>query len=375
MIIITIRNMSYFIRFCKFLDTRVENGRKIFETSFNNRVSFYMINPFSTTGIGSMPHRDAEEACRLVLKTFDIPFWPQLPQISFKEFMIPQYSEGMPCFRIDIERQTFWVEKKPSEELDRFYESCSENSRIAISEDYAKGFHRFIAMVRNRQFPVLKGHITGPLTFTLGLKDDSGRLIYFDEEFREVSLMLLKAKVRWQLDMLKSSAEDIIIFIDEPILSALGSSSYLSVSSEEALRLLREIVITIKSEGGIAGIHCCGNADWPLVIKSGVDIINFDAYEYAETISLYPDNFRGFLEGGGFLAWGIVPTSDVIRSASPESVRRRFDKGFSALSQTIPENLLKKNLMLTPSCGTGSRSSDETLKIFQLLMRLKEELA
>jgi methionine synthase II (cobalamin-independent) len=334
-----------------------------------------MLDPYSTTGIGSMPHRDAEEACRLVLKTFDIPFWPQLPQISFKEFMIPQYSEGMPCFRMDIEKQTFWVEKKPSDELDRFYESCSENSRIAISEDYARGFHRFIAAVKSRRFPVLKGHVTGPLTFTLGLKDDSGRPVYFDEEFREVSLMLLKAKVRWQLGMLKSSADEVIIFVDEPILSALGSSIYLGVSSEEALRLLREIIMTIKSEGGISGIHCCGNADWQLVIKSGADIINFDAYEYAETISLYPDDFRRFFEGGGFLAWGIIPTSDAIRTENPESVRKRFDKGFSALSRTIPENLLSKNIMLTPSCGTGSRSADETLKIFQLLMRLKEELA
>ncbi|MBI5101271.1 MAG: hypothetical protein HZB33_05495 [Nitrospirae bacterium] len=334
-----------------------------------------MIKPLSTTGIGSLPHRSAEDACRLIFETFDIPFWPQLPGMSFKEFMIPQYSEGMPCFRIDPERQTFWIEKKPSDELDRFYESCTEDSRIAISEDYGRGLHRFIQLIKDRRYNALKGHITGPVTFTLGLKDESGRPVYFDEEFREISLMLLKAKVRWQMDILKASAEKVVIFIDEPILSALGSSSYLGVNSEETLRLLREIILTVKTEGGLAGIHCCGNADWQFVIQTGADIINFDAYEYTDTISLYPEHFRRFLEAGGLLAWGAVPTSDAITTSDPESVRKRFIDGLTKLSRSIPEDLLRKNILLTPSCGTGSRSKEETIKIFQLLMRLKEDVS
>jgi methionine synthase II (cobalamin-independent) len=334
-----------------------------------------MIKPFSTTGIGSLPHRSAEESCRLVLKTFDIPFWPQLPSLSFKEFMIPQYSEGMPCFRIDLERKTFWIDRSPSDELERFYESWTEDSRIAVSEDYAKGLHRFIEIVRNRRFSFLKGHITGPLTFTLGLKDDSGRLVFFDEEFREIALMLLKAKTRWQIDLLKTYADGAIIFIDEPILSALGSSSYLGVSSEETLRLLKEMTVTIKSEGALSGIHCCGNADWQLVLQSGADIINFDAYDYTDTLALYHDDLRRHLESGGWLAWGIVPTSDEIRETTMETLRARFHSGLTKLSRHIPQDLLKERIILTPSCGTGSRSVEETLKIFQLLMRLKEELA
>lgn len=334
-----------------------------------------MIKPFSTTGIGSLPHHSAEESCRLILKTFDIPFWPQLPSLSFKEFMIPQYSEGMPCFRMDLERKTFWIDRGPSDELERFYESWTEDSRIAVSEDYAKGLHRFIEIIKSRRFTLLKGHITGPLTFTLGLKDDSGRLVYFDEEFREIALMLLKAKTRWQIDLLKTYADGAIIFIDEPILSALGSSSYLGVSSEETLRLLKEMTVTIKSEGALSGIHCCGNADWQLVLQSGADIINFDAYDYTDMLALYHDDLRRHLESGGWLAWGIVPTSDEIRETTMETLRARFYSGLSKLSRHIPENLLKERIILTPSCGTGSRSVEEALKIFQLLIRLKEELA
>lgn len=328
-----------------------------------------------TTGIGSLPHHSAIDGCRLVLSSFDIPFWPQFPKISFKEFMIPQFSEGMPFLKLDPDKQLIWVEKNSSDELERFYESCSPESRIAISEDYAQGLHAFLRMIKGRRFSILKGHVTGPLTFTLGLKDDAGKAAYFDEEFREISLMLLQAKTRWQIDMLKQHADSVIIFIDEPILSALGSSSYLGVNTDEALRLLQEMVKTIKTEGGIAGIHCCGNADWPMVMKSGADIVNFDAYDYLDTIALYQEECRAFLEKGGYFAWGIVPTSDAISGENPDSIRERFQAGLFTLSKHIPQDLIRTNMLLTPSCGTGSRTVAEAVKIFQLLMRLKEDMA
>ncbi len=335
-----------------------------------------MLKPFSTTGIGSVPFLDAEEACRLIFGTCEVPFWPQLPMVSFKEFMVPQYSEGMPFLRIDPDRQSIRIEKDASDELDRFYEGWTEESKIAISEDYARGLHAFIKILKKRGGAgMVKGQVTGPLTFTLGLKGIDGKPVYFDEELREVSLMLLKAKSRWQLDTIKTHAEGVVLFVDEPILSALGSSSYLGVSRDEALRLLGEIIRTIKSAGGIAGIHCCGNAEWPLVIESGPDIINFDAYDYVDTIALYPDEFLDFLEKGGCLAWGIIPTSDAIALESPEGIRTRFEKGIKELSARIPEDLLRANMLLTPSCGTGSRTVEETLKIFQLLMRLRESYA
>jgi len=331
-----------------------------------------MLKPFMTTGIGSLPLRSVEDSCSLVLSSFDIPFWPQLPRLSFREFMIPQYAEGMPFLKMDEKAQTVHIGEPVTDELERFYESCTENSRIAISEDFAKGLHGMLRMIRGRRFSLFKGHITGPLTFTLGLKDAEGKAVYYNEELREISLMLLKAKTRWQMDLLKQHADRVIIFIDEPILSALGSSAYLGVSTEETSRLLREVTDTIRAEGGLSGIHCCGNADWPLVIGSGVDILNFDAFDYAGSLAVYSDQCREFLSGGGWFAWGIVPTSDAIIDADIESIRQRFLDGMDRLSERIPSDLLRSRILLTPSCGTGSRTPEEAIKIFQLLMRLKE---
>ena len=333
-----------------------------------------LIKPFSTTGIGSLPYTNPEEACRNVLDTFDIPFWPQLPKLSFREWMIPQYSEGMPYVKIDLKKETICVDRSKGDELERFYESYKDDSRIAISEDYAKGLHTFLRIVKQR-FKFLKGHITGPLTFTLGLKDTEGRLVYFDEELREIALMLLKAKIRWQVDVLKQFADEVIIFIDEPILSALGSSAYLGVNPGEAMRLIEETANTVKEAGGISGIHCCGNADWPSVLKSSIDILNFDAYGYFDAFAMYHSEVRGFLEKGGYLAWGIVPTTDAIKDESFYSIKKRFNYGIEKLSKSIPSELILSRIILTPSCGTGSRSIEETEKIFQLLIRLEDAVS
>jgi methionine synthase II (cobalamin-independent) len=334
-----------------------------------------MLKPLSTTGIGSLPHLVPVDACSLILETFDIPFWPQLPKRSFLEWMIPQYIEGMPFVKMDPENRTIIISRDSSDELERFYETCKDDCRIAISEDHAKGLHIFLKIIKGRQFETLKGQVTGPLTFTLGLRDSEGRLLYFDEELREIALMLLKAKVRWQVDVLRPSAREILIFIDEPILSAIGSSTYIGVSREETLRLLREMVYAIEEMGAISGIHCCGNADWSLVIESGVKVLSFDAYSYFESLALYREQLLEFLEKKGYISWGIIPTTEAIAKEDLESLKRLFDREFKDLSRHIPEEMIKSQTILTPSCGTGSRSIDETIRIFQLLIRLKESLS
>lgn len=329
--------------------------------------------PFSTTGIGSLPHTSADEAVRAVIGTFDIPFWPQLPALSFRELMLPQYSEGMPCVRMDSEKQSIWFERDEGE-IGRFYETHGENARSPISEEYAAGLYAFVKAVRSGG-KFLKGHITGPITFTLGLKDASGLPLYFDEELRQIALMLLQAKARWQIDLLGLYAEKVVVFIDEPILSALGSTSYLGVERGEALRLLTETADCIRAAGGIPGIHCCGRAEWPLLFETGIDILNFDAYEFGQTLAIYPEETRAFLEKGGYLAWGIVPTTEAVISETTAGLKDLFMRLLEALSKGIPGGLLTENIILSPSCGTGSRTMGETEKVFELLRGLKKALA
>jgi len=331
-----------------------------------------MLQSFNTTGIGSLPHSDPFEACRVIFDSVDIPFWPQLPHRSFLELMVPQYSESFPF--IKIEGENIYIEKAQEQAVVSFYEAIESKKGFLISKEYATGLYAFIDILKKNKQKInaVKGHITGPLTFTLSLTDNQKRPIYFNEEMRELALELLKGKASWQIKTLSPYAEEVLIFIDEPILSALGTSTYVGVDNAETSRLLRELVNHIKTSGAISGIHCCSKADWPLVLSSGPDILSFDSYFFWDSISLYPEEITAFINDGGFIAWGIVPTTDAVRKVTLQILREQLERGLSSLENIgVPEDKLRKQALLTPSCGTGSMEIKDALRVFSLLRELR----
>jgi len=330
-----------------------------------------MITPFTTTGIGSLPHTDVDSALNLIFKYTDIVFWPQLPRRSPFEQMIHQYSEGLPG--LTIQRDSILID--PSEEqINQFYEQYLKEQTFPISRASAEGFYRFIEILSDKSQKIVKGQVTGPVTLALSLKFKDGRAVYYNEEYREILLMLLKGKTRWQIQSLSQIAEKVVIFIDEPILTALGSSSYLSVSTQEAMRLIEELVKEIKQLGATAGIHCCGRADWAQVVHTGVDILNFDAYQFFESLKASAEMMDEFLSRGGLLAWGIVPSTEKIINEDKDSLLKRFDLYIKELKPFISEEKILNGSILTPSCGLGSRTIEEAEKTFVLLHEMAEAL-
>lgn len=331
-----------------------------------------MLKNYNTTGIGSIPLVDPVEASEFTLNAVDIPFWPQLPKRGFQELMIPQYTEGFPF--VFFEDNKIWIERGDEAALAAFYEKVGKGEDFPISKNFAAGFFAFIELLKDREdkLETVKGHITGPMTFTLGLTDINRRPVYFDEELRELSLELLKGKARWQISQLKPYADDVVIFVDEPVMSALGTSTYVGVDNDEVVRMLKTVVDAIKDNGAIAGIHCCSKADWSLAIKSGVDILNFDAFDYAESIHLYPEELKQFLEKDGFLAWGIVPSTEQFRWSTVDSLKERLEGEMENLEKMgISSETLRRQCLLTPSCGTGSMEKEDNEKVFSLLKELR----
>ena len=97
------------------------------------------------TGIGSLPHKDVFAALELIFKYVpEIPFWPQLPKRDVREGMIAQFSEGLPCLKVNSEGLIFDSRNKDAE-LERFYERVIANDvdYFKISEDFALGLHKF----------------------------------------------------------------------------------------------------------------------------------------------------------------------------------------------------------------------------------------
>jgi hypothetical protein len=111
-----------------------------------------------------------------------------------------------------------------------------------------------------------------------------------------------------------------IIFFDEPSLSFYGSA-FSALNREEVVLSLNECIKGLK---GLKGVHCCGNTDWSILLFTKIDILSFDAYGYLENLSLHPKELKKFLERGGILACGIIPTSEAVLKEGVQSLVKRF---------------------------------------------------
>ena len=125
------------------------------------------------------------------------------------------------------------------------------------------------------------------------------------------------------------------------------------------------------------GVHCCGNTDWSIPVDAGANIVNFDAYEYGETIALYPEHMKTLIvERRDALAWGIIPTSHAVGDESVESLVERFERLTDHLSERagIDKQVILEQAFITPSCGTGSMEVADAERVFELLAETSHAL-
>jgi methionine synthase II (cobalamin-independent) len=334
------------------------------------------------TGIGSMPITDPDKAAALSLRYLpEAPIWPQLPQRSFREHMDGQYSEALPGLVVDEAKKRFSFDTARDliPGLEKFFGRYLEKDYafFKMSEEYAAGFYGFLRALKKGVQPgvrFLKGHITGPLTAGISFKDEAGKDIIHNDVLFDAVVKGLAMKAAWQIQELGQFGRPVIIFIDEPAMESLGSA-FSAVSPEVVAGRLNEIIDTIHELGGIAGIHCCGNADWPLLFRTKVDIVNFDAFGYREKVLLYPADIKAFYARGGALAWGIVPTGAFTGSETAEGLVAQLESGMKRLEKEgVDRKVILRQCLITPSCGMGSLTPEKAEAILRLLGEVSDRM-
>lgn len=336
--------------------------------------------------IGSLPVEDHNQAVELVFShTPQIPLWVQLPKFK-EEGMILQFLPGFPG-AVTKDGKTFIDTSLENfhDNLLGFYEDYMtvvdeadiiENSRFAMKPDTAAGFFAFMDRLETLDNPpvAVKGQVTGPVTFCLGLTDENERAVFYDEQLRDAAVKLLALKGKWQVKKLSDTGCPVIIFFDEPALAGFGSSAFISISKDEVVTCFEEVIEAVHTEGGLAGIHVCANADWSLILESSADIISFDAYAYFDRLILYSGQIKQFMKSGGILAWGIVPTlnADEIETETVDSLFSLWKDQAGRLEDIgIDMETILNQSLITPSCGTGSLS----LPLSKKVLKMTEELS
>ncbi len=332
---------------------------------------------FLTTLVGSVPYTDVAETCQRTIAQIDIPPWPQMVKLGFRENMYTQYGAVLPAVLIDdaSEKISFNTQQDITPALEAFYTPFLEEDMTyyALPREHAAGFYAMLERLRETPGEWVKGQVTGPISMGLTVTDQDLRASLYNEMLADALVKNAAMNARWQIQQLKPIRSNVVIFVDEPYMASFGSA-YISLSREQVIAMLDEIFEAIHLEGGLAGVHCCANTDWSVLLDTQVDILNLDAYGYLENLALYPDELRRFLDRGGVIAWGIIPSDEGIASVTPQSLAHRLREGIAmicakaaARGVAIDPAEFESRSLITPACGLGTTTPEVADQIFSVL--------
>jgi hypothetical protein len=339
---------------------------------------------YHTTLAGSVPHDASTEVCRQIVQTLDIPAWPQMPRRDFREGIYIQFAASLPRVVLDSENEKITLDTTGdlTPDLETFYEHylADHIDYFALPYDFAAGFYEMLQILSEFPGEWVKGQVVGPLTFGLTVVDQDLRAVFYNDLLADVIVKNIAMNARWQIRTLKVIRPNVVIFVDEPYLASWGSA-YVSIDRNQAIIALNEIFDAIHAEGGIAGVHCCANTDWSILLGTNVDILNLDAYGYLGSLALYPAELRDFLERGGVVAWGIVPNDEAIDTVSPRQLATRLMDGIDSIcdraaarGMDIAPEMFDTRSLITPACGFGSGTPEIMTKALGVLLQTGEIL-
>jgi hypothetical protein len=326
------------------------------------------------TALPTMPHREPEAACRAMLKYF--PEAPSIPRLSMS---VRMYMDGMPCLVIDPAKKQLRYDLSREEELMRFYEQVLSETldSFAMSPKYAAGFYVMLEALKNScppDFRLIHTQLPGLLTWGLSLIGPEGRPAWYDPVMREVIVQTLVMKVKWQQKKIREilPGAEMMITLGEPTLGMM-SSPFGSILEGDVIQVLGDFFAQVE---GLGCVHCCSNMDWGVLMKSSAHIINFDAYQFADKIALYPAEIRAFLERGGMLAWGIVPVAEeILRSESRQHLREKLEDGMELLiKEGIDRQKLLEQSFITPCCTTATLTVERAEQVFEYTQSISREM-
>jgi hypothetical protein len=101
--------------------------------------------------------------------------------------------------------------------------------------------------------------------------------------------------------------------------------------------------------------------------------VNFDAFSYLEYFFLYPAELRRFINAGGAIAWGVVPTFGFTGRETLDDLSGRLQEGLTRLQALgLDPGRVARQSLLTPACGMGTMEPAASDRVLALLGGLSQ---
>lgn len=256
-----------------------------------------------TTAMAVMPHKDVDQALKAAM-SLDVPFWPQLPNFSYREDMYVQAAEHFPGIIIDMDKQTVrFSMDKFIQEFEQTMERFDDTDFFDVSEEGSVVYHRFLTQnLADR--PAIRGQLEGPVSFGFNVLDQDDRPILFDDTVRPFLFEFMAKRINAQLSRLKTLNPNAFMFIDEPGMQFIFSA----MSGYDDLKAKKDLDLFFSTIDSPRGIHLCGNPDWDFLLNLDMDVLSMDIHTNAQIFAACHKSIKRFLDRGGILVWGIIPT-------------------------------------------------------------------
>lgn len=304
--------------------------------------TFDAITPGATTGIGSLPHRNAEQAAEFTFAAHDVPAIPSLPRRSPAESPIAQALVGVPGV-------TFGPYGTIAVDVDRL--DPDEPVTTDLDCDGFVGFRTFLEHAARRRYdgPV-KWQFAGPLSVGIGLRRAGAPPALAFEVALHVVRSHLQSLVRAVGEVLPDCPQ--LVVLDEPFADDLVQRDF-PIAPGEAVDMLSAAMAAIEPLAAV-GVHSCGDADVAMLIESGPRLLSLPASKRLIPMAGYLDRF---LRNGGWVAWGAVATEGPIGVTSARSWHQLSSVWCELVQRGADPVLLREQCILTPECGLGTHGA------------------
>lgn len=323
--------------------------------------------------MGVMPHRDVDRALEIAL-SMDVPFWPQLPLLSYREDMYVQASERFPGAVIDEDQRTLRFSMKRFEaEIDECLANYEDPSWFDVSAEYSAVYRRFLELDLSDRVAT-RGQLEGPVSFGFNVLDDDERPIIMNDGVRPFLMEFMAKRINAQLTQLQQQNPRAFMFVDEPGLQFLWSAMA-GYNDHMAKGDLEEFFSMVSHP---RGIHLCGNPDWGFLLDLGLDVLSLDVYSNGEVFIGSAKAISSFLKRGATLVWGIVPSNEEpFRKESIEALEERLVGLWQELeAHGVDRELILKHGMISPAtcCLVNADGVETVERAFDVTTELSARL-
>lgn len=311
------------------------------------------------TGIGSLPHIDPQAAVDFVLDRFPrLPAAPSLPRRHPAEGMIPQAAWGLRGVVVLADGSLLVDEAAVGVDGDL--------DDLGVDGEPFVGLRVFLAALAGRVAP-FKVQLTGPVTLGLALHAVGVRSGLAFTVAR--SAVIARATALLRMARHAAPGATPVVFLDEPGLTAALDPGF-PLPLDDTLDLVSTALAAIE-ERAISGVHCCGRADWQAILQVGAQILSVPVGAGAAD---HAGAFANFLERGGWIAWGAVPTDGPLADSADRLWRHLAAEWDQLARAGCDPTILRDRAIITPACGLVGLDLPQADLVVEMAAHLAQRL-